>query len=226
MPKIRVLPLEANPQKHTLPTTAAFPPNNGPELKKHVKQYIDCAATTNDEVQDCPDVREWGDIGTWDVSNVNNMNFIFAIHRTFNEAISDWDVSRVTQMSSMFKEAKSFNTDISKWDVSNVKSMGEMFLQAQAFNQDISQWDVSRVTDFSEMFNKASAFNQDISDWQVTSANDMSKMFYNAKAFSHELCGAWARTKSTPNINTKDMFLNSRGSICESAQHKRTRNVL
>ena len=46
---------------------------------------------------------------------------------SFNQDISKWDVSNVENMDYMFSGATSFNQDISNWDVSNVKSMANMF---------------------------------------------------------------------------------------------------
>merc|ERR1712078_322014 len=55
-----------------------------------------------------------GPIGTWDVSRVTDMSYIFS-GTPFHGDISNWDVSRVTIMSYMFQGASSFNDDISKW---------------------------------------------------------------------------------------------------------------
>jgi surface protein len=46
---------------------------------------------------------------------------------TFNEPIGSWDVSNVTDVSYMFDGAKSFNQNIGSWDVSSVTDMGSMF---------------------------------------------------------------------------------------------------
>jgi len=80
-----------------------------------------------------------GPIGSWDVSGVTDMSWLFNNYtfpdtfvddlrfttgqRLFNGDISKWDVSRVTDMSYMFADAMSFNGDISKWDVSKVTNM-------------------------------------------------------------------------------------------------------
>ena len=49
--------------------------------------------------------------------------------------ISTWDVSNVTDMGWMFKEARSFNQPLNNWNVSNVNNMGYMFGGAESFNQ-------------------------------------------------------------------------------------------
>ena len=87
------------------------------------------------------------DIGSWDVSNVTNMEQMFYFATTFNQDISNWDVSNVTDMNNMFYKATAFNQDLSSWDVSSVTNMDRMLASTDVFNQDLSSWDVSNVTD-------------------------------------------------------------------------------
>ncbi len=63
----------------------------------------------------------------------------------FNGDISSWYVSSVTNMEDMFFNATAFNQDISSWDVSSVTDMTLMFYQAAAFNQNLSGWCVSNI---------------------------------------------------------------------------------
>jgi len=128
----------------------------------------------------------YGDINTWDVSEVTHMNRLFDEKETFNDDISNWDVSNVTTMAMMFHKARSFNQDLSRWDVLSVTNMNGMFANADSFNGDISGWDVSRVTDLRWMFVNAIRFNQDISSWDVSNAAALTNMFLNANDLSHE----------------------------------------
>ena len=131
------------------------------------------------------------DIGSWDVSNVTNMAFMFNYAPTFNQDIGSWDVSKVMNMKWMFADAKAFNQDIGSWDVSNVWDMNKMFNYASDFNQNISSWDVSSVSDMQYMFARAKAFNQDIGSWDVSSVFAMSNMFLNAESFNQDL-SSWS----------------------------------
>ena len=92
-------------------------------------------------------ISQYGEINTWDVSNVSDMSYLFDDKYGFNGDISNWDTSNVTNMKKMFDEAELFNQDISNWDTSKVTDMSYMFYQANSFNQDISGWDTSKVTD-------------------------------------------------------------------------------
>lgn len=80
------------------------------------------------------------EIGSWDTSNIINMDQLFNGANSFDQDISGWDVSNVTNMRGMFLNAASFNQDISSWDVGNVTNMDNMFQVAQSFNQDLSSW--------------------------------------------------------------------------------------
>ena len=141
-------------------------------------------------------------IDNWDVSNVTDMSGMFWGCHSFSQDIGNWDVSSVTDMNYMFSDAKSFNQNLSNWDVSNVKNMSYMFLYANSFNGDISNWDVSSVTDMSYMFSDAALFNCDISNWDVSSVIDMSYMFFNATAFNADI----SRWDVSNVVNMVDMF--------------------
>ena len=140
------------------------------------------------------------DINHWDVSNVTNMDSLFAIG-IFNQPLNDWDVSKVSSMSGMFYNS-SFNQDLNNWDVSNVTNMSWMFSGAMDFNGDISNWDVSSVTDMSSMFNNARSFNIDISSWDVSNVTNMSWMFSGARSFNIDI-NSWDVSNVT---NMASMF--------------------
>jgi surface protein len=112
-----------------------FQPQTTAELQTAVDMWVDDNATA---------LATYGEINTWDVSLITDMNSLFEDKTTFNDDISNWDVSSVTNMGNMFHTASSFNGDISTWDVSSVTFMGGMFASAGSnnyvFNQDISHW--------------------------------------------------------------------------------------
>ena len=143
---------------------------------------------------------KYGDISSWNVSKVTNMEKLFMGLTMFNENISKWDVSNVTNMSNMFNNTFSFNQNINNWNVSNVKNMSGMFKNAISFNQNINNWNVSNVTNMSYMFNNATSFNQNISNWNVSNVIDMDHMFNNATSFNQNISN-WNVHRYTYNYN-------------------------
>ena len=112
------------------------------------------------------------EVGDWDTSNVIKSQQMFYDANAFNNggtnSINNWNVSNVNDMSYMFSQAYDFDQDIGEWDTSNVTNMNLMFRAASDFNQDIGEWDTSSATNMDDMFNDAISFNQDISKWCVT----------------------------------------------------------
>ncbi len=115
-----------------------------------------------------------GDLSNWNVSNVTNMEALFAI-TPFNHDISNWNVSNVTNMAYLF-DSSYFNQDISNWNVANVSTMFGMFQDARTFNQDLSNWTVDNVSTMAHMFLGAIVFNRDLGDWNITNVGNMSDM--------------------------------------------------
>ncbi|MBV1887622.1 MAG: BspA family leucine-rich repeat surface protein [Parvibaculaceae bacterium] len=128
-----------------------------------------------------------GDLSNWDVSTVTDMSRMFAGAQAFNSDLSSWDVSAVTNMSYMFSAAIVFDSDLDRWDVSAVTDMSGMFNQVYVFNRDLSSWDVSSVTNMYGMFERAFAFNGDLSSWDVSAVTDMTVMFLIAISFNSDL---------------------------------------
>ena len=73
-------------------------------------------------------------------------------YKDLNPDISKWDVSNVEDMSFMFYSCENFNCDISGWNVSNVKHMNHTFEGCRKFNQDLSRWDVRNIKNNYLMF--------------------------------------------------------------------------
>ena len=138
----------------------------------------------------------YGDINTWDVTNITDMSNLFYMKGSFNENIADWDTSNVTRMANMFMFCYSFNQDIGNWDTSNVTDMSNLFRMATSFNKDIGSWDTSNVTDMYGMFNGTDSFNRDIGAWDTSSVTNMNAMFYFAASFNQNI-SSWCVTNIT-----------------------------
>ncbi|MGY8925336.1 MAG: BspA family leucine-rich repeat surface protein [Flavobacteriales bacterium] len=147
------------------------------------------------------------DIGSWNVNSVTNMSEMFRGATLFNQPIGNWDVSSVTDMNFMFGnpygfDSGSFNQNIGSWDVSSVLNMDSMFEEAGSFNQDIGSWNVSNVTSMTLMFREADSFNQDIGGWDVSSTSAMDGMFEFTSSFNQDI-GSWDLSNT---INMRFMF--------------------
>jgi len=127
-------------------------------------------------------------------------------------AIGDWDVSNVQDLSYLFYQKSNFKADISKWNVANATNMEGMFGYAHSFNGDISKWDVSNVVNMEGMFYFARSFNIDLSDWDVRKVSNMEYMFAGTDSLQGVMCGyGWVTSKAS---RTK-MFKDSRGQLCD-----------
>ena len=111
----------------------------------------------------------YGEINTWDVLAITNMDSLFLNKTTFNSNISNWNVTNVEVMASMFEGATAFNQPIGSWNVQQNGSAVSMFNGATSFNQPLNNWDVSNVGNFLNMFANADAFQQPLNLWEPNS---------------------------------------------------------
>ena len=137
-------------------------------------------------------------INTWDVSTVNDMQYLASGNNDFNQDLNNWDTSSATNMFRIFFYARKFNGNISNWNINSVAKthLGNMFSNANAFNQDVDTkyisaanspsgseyiaWDTDGFTTMSGCFNFANPFNGNCSNWNTSAVTSMSLMFYNA----------------------------------------------
>ena len=149
-----------------------------------------------------------GNITSWNVSSVTDMEYMFGSASAFNQDIGSWNTSQVTSMRSTFNRAFAFNQDIGSWNTEQVKDMSYMFDRASAFNQDIGSWNTAQVTNMQSMFHSASAFNQDIGSWNTAQVTNMQYMFRSASVFNQDI-SSWD-TSSFPSAEmTRQMFFNA-----------------
>ena len=120
----------------------------------------------------------WGNIASWDVSAVSNMNELFSATETgrsatFNNNIASWNVASATDMMCLFNGVTAFNQPVGAWNVARVACFRSTFNGASTFNQNIGGWNTARATTLFNMFRYAAAFNQDISGWNVACVSNM-----------------------------------------------------
>lgn len=129
-----------------------------------------------------------GNIASWDVSNVTNMQGMFATARAMNLPIGTWNVSRVTNMASMFGGANTFNQPLGNWNVSNVTNMSGMFSSATAFNQNLGTWTPNNLSNATFMFSSSgfnNGGNSSFAGWANTvKLDNMYAMFQSSTVFN------------------------------------------
>ena len=108
---------------------------------------------------------EYIDISDWDVSNVQDMKYMFYECNTLESIgdISNWNVSNVENMHHMFYGCNNLKSvgDLSNWTASKVENMKDMFFACKQLTSvgDLSKWDVSGVKDVSYMFDGSGITN-------------------------------------------------------------------
>ena len=143
------------------------------------------------------EIKKYGPIENWNVSNVNDMEAIFyagsrsptldlssdrAEYEVYNKQYIDYNKDKI-KIDKIWKKKQKFNKDISEWDVSNVTNMNSIFYGCGKFNQNIKNWDVSNVKIMQLMFGYARSFDKDIRKWNVGNVIDITFMFAGTNAF-------------------------------------------
>lgn len=132
-----------------------------------------------------PNLSTITNVEAWNTSAMTLCTFMFS-ESSFNQNIGSWDMSNVTDTQYMFQKASAFNQPIGSWNVGNVTNMKQMF-NITSFNQDISSWDMSSVTSIDAMLGNNSAFNQPIGNWNTSNISNFGFALYNADAFDQSL---------------------------------------
>jgi surface protein len=98
------------------------------------------------------------------------MHSMFEGATEFNGDLSSWNVSSVTDMDNMFNDVTAFHDNLSSWDVSSITDMYGMFRGATAFSSsDLSRWNVTTV-----MFCNATVIYADVSPGSAFNGNLLS----------------------------------------------------
>lgn len=147
------------------------------ELKKKIQETIE---KTNPEIGDTVDLNHI------DVSNIEDMEWLFYHFGSYNFDVSKWDVSNVKNMACMFEHCNKFDCDLSKWNVSSVTNMYQMFYNCTNFTSDLSNWNVSNVELMDSMFYKCEKFNCDLSKWDISNARPPKDIFKYCKSLENK----------------------------------------
>ena len=141
--------------------------------------------------------------GSFDTSNVTDMDHMFANSELTSLDLTNWDTSNVTDMSYMFYYSPLTSLDVSQWNTSNVTDMRAMFLDSKLTSLDVSQWNTSNVTDMSAMFASSKLTSLDVSQWNTSNVTDMSAAFMSLNLTELDLTN-WDTSKVQ---NSSSMFV-------------------
>lgn len=101
------------------------------------------------------------DISQWDMSNVEDISFMFDSCKNFNCDLSNWDVSKVHNARATFRDCRSFNgAGLEYWTPLKTEDMNSMFMGCWSLNCDLSSWDVSNVETMYLAFNECTTLKK------------------------------------------------------------------
>ncbi|MDH7447529.1 BspA family leucine-rich repeat surface protein [Aquimarina sp. 2201CG14-23] len=189
--KLRLLTIEQWGTQQWTSMVSGF--EDCPNLKLNADDNPDFSQLTNveDMFRKCTNFEDLKDkIGSWDMSTVENISFMFDACTIFNEDITQWTFTNLKDAGYVFKNTMAFNQNISNWNVSTVETFESMFEGTAAFNQPIGTWTIGTVDYMISMFKNATAFNQDLSGWNMSNVEDLEDMFEGASNFDQNL-GGW-----------------------------------
>ena len=101
----------------------------------------------------------------WDVSDVQNMGYLFYGCTSLATDITGWDTGSATKFNYMFAVAETFNQNLGSWNTANVDAMNAMFYLCSSFNQNLNSWDIRKVTITDYMF-QGTVIKQSFADWK------------------------------------------------------------
>ncbi|MBR5341228.1 MAG: BspA family leucine-rich repeat surface protein [Erysipelotrichaceae bacterium] len=126
------------------------------------------------------------DIHNWNVSNVENMSYMFSECYSLSElVINGWNTSNLINTEGMFMCDSAYDTSsltsvsgISSIDTSSLENISYMFYKNSSFNEDLSGWVTGNITDMSYAFYGNWALDLDkLKHWNISSVQNMTDAF-------------------------------------------------
>ena len=132
------------------------------------------------------------DLTDLDISELDNLSYIFYGSNMEVVDISGWDTSNVTTMENMFCFCDKLKNiiGIENLDVSKLKSANSMFYCCKNLVElDLTNWNPISLENAHEMFSSCSNLKiiKNIENWQLPNINDVSYMFYNCAKLDVDL---------------------------------------
>ena len=144
-------PIDSEDHYEYYPETKQELIDNVKELFNKGETDLNCIDTS--KITDMSRLFESYDISKWNVSNVEDMSYMFFGCKLFDCNLSDWNVSNVENMYCMFGGCHKFKgKGLENWNVGNVTNMSYMFYYCENFDCDLSDWNVNKVKNMNYAF--------------------------------------------------------------------------
>ena len=101
-----------------------------------------------------PSLTDIPNINSWSFPGATSTAATFA-NSAFNGDISSWDMSNITNVDSMFMGNVNFDGDLSNWNTAKVQTFIRMFNGATTFNQDLGSWSLAKATNLTDMLSNS-----------------------------------------------------------------------
>ena len=126
------------------------------------------------------------DISTWNMSNVEDMDYMFAENEQLLKIHFPKDMKKnlknVKRMNNMFELCKQLNMDVSNWDVSNVEQTNNMFYRCENFKgEGLEKWKTPKMQSALSMFEWCIKLDADFKNWDIHNCASITSMFYNCQ---------------------------------------------
>ena len=162
--------------------------NNIPKYNYHPKNHDELLDLIKKLLKERGNEADLNDIDTSEITDMSEL-FQKASRewdslKFENIDISDWNVSNVENMRYMFSGCKNLKSigDVSCWDIRNVKDMKQMFYLCMNFDgkdSGIENWDVSNVENMDRMFMHCNKLNLNLNNWKINNNFNIDwSMFY------------------------------------------------
>lgn len=117
-----------------------------------------------------------------DFTNVTNMFGMFLMSAKLRELdTSKWNLSNVQNMEYLFSGTNFPELDLTSWNVSNVLRMNDMFSNTSELTTlNVTGWNTVSVASFDRMFENSGITHLDLSSWSNENFRSKNDMFQNA----------------------------------------------
>lgn len=140
--------------------------------------------------QNCTNFNQ--DLSKWKLSpKTKRLNSLFMQCLRFEgKGLENWDVSNVEDMTYMFQGCKVFKGDLSNWNTEKLMYAVHTFKGCKEFDGNIENWKTKNLRDISEMFSD-SGITYNLASWQIGKFCKCKNTFTNTLITKTRKSPAW-----------------------------------